>query len=139
MPVPGRALKPDGQKRNRVKPTYEWTDVLNVPYTGKVPVAVSKDWPAATKRWWRIVSRMPHCVLWTESDWQFAHDTGFLVAVFHGGQMNVAPEIRQREKLMGTTMDARREIRVRYVHAVAEETDETSVSALADYRDLIGA
>lgn len=139
MPVPGRPLKPDGQKRTRVKPTYEWTEVLNVPYAGKVPLVASKDWPALTKRWWRVISRMPHCVLWTDADWQFAHDTGFLVAQFHDGQMRVAAEIRQRETIMGVTFDSRREIRVRYVDAVADNQDDASVTTMADYQALVGA
>lgn len=138
MPVPGTKPKPDGQKRNRNKPTIDWIEVLDVPYAGKPPVAPKSDWPAATKRWWRVVSRMPHCVTWTESDWQFALDTGLLAAAFHGGNMGAANELRQREKILGTTGDARRDLRIRYVSADVEDNeDDATVTAIADYRAML--
>jgi hypothetical protein len=139
VPVVGTKPKPDGQKRNRVKPTFDWIDVPDVPYAGKPPVAAKQDWPAATKRWWRVVSRMPHCVLWTDGDWQFAFDTGLIAAVFHGGDMRVATELRQREKILGTTGDARRDLRIRYVAAPSDVDgeDDATVTAMADYRAML--
>lgn len=137
MPVAGRKPKPDGQKRNRVKPTYEWVDVPNVPFDGapKLPKRPDgKSWPAATKRWWMAVSSMPHCVLWSESDWQFAVDTAYLVAVFHDGKVSLGGEIRQREKVLGTTADARRDLRIRYVGDADPVVEEGNVSSLDDYR-----
>lgn len=137
MPVPGRHPKPDGEKRNRMKPVHDWVEVVDRPFEGRPPMAADKAWPAATKRWWRGVTRMPHCVLWDEMDWQFAHDTAGMVAQFHGGNMRLAAEIRQRERMMGTTFDSRRDIRVRYVAAEDESSGLADVSAMDDYRKMI--
>jgi hypothetical protein len=140
MPVPGRAPKPDGQKRNRVKPTYEWTEVPDVPFNGRVPALPKHPlgWPALTKRWWQAISRMPHCVLWTDTDWQYAIDTAVVAAAFHRGDVRAAAELRNREKVLGTTFDTRRALRIRYLSPDAEENeDDASVTALADYRAML--
>jgi hypothetical protein len=79
---------------------------------------------------------MPHCVLWAGSDWEFAEMTAELVAEFHAGDLRLAVEIRNREKVLGTTADYRRDLRIRYVPAVAEAGGESNVTRLSDYRDL---
>lgn len=97
-------------------------------------------WPQATRRWWRALGRMPHCVLWAEPEWQFALDTAVLVAAFHSGDLRLAQEIRTREKLMGTTPDARRGLRIRYIDAESGEESATgaaSVTAMDDYRRMV--
>lgn len=140
MPVAGRKPKPDGKKRNRQKPTHDWVDVPNVAFQGKSPALPREvGWPSSTKRWWRVVSRMPHCVLWTEADWQFALDTALLVKAFHEGDLRVATEVRQREKILGTTADARRDLRIRYVSEVDQDAgdDDAKVTAIADYRAML--
>jgi hypothetical protein len=81
---------------------------------------------------------MPHCVLWTDTDWQYAIDTAVVAAAFHRGDVRAAAELRNREKLLGTTFDTRRALRIRYVDAEAEEReDDASVTALADYRAML--
>ena len=84
MPVAGRKPKPEGQAVNRHKPTHDWIEVVDVPFQGgpKLPKD-GRTWPTWTKRWWGVVSTMPHCVLWTDSDWEFALDTAVLKAKFH--------------------------------------------------------
>lgn len=81
---------------------------------------------------------MPHAVRWTEAEWQFAFDTACLVASFHRGTYQLAQEIRIREKLMGNTADARRDLRIRYVPVSAEPSsmplENPSVTAMDDYR-----
>jgi hypothetical protein len=106
-------------------------------------VTAPQEWPSETKRWWRSVSRMPHCVLWSESDWQFALDTAQVAAAFHAGDLRLAAELRAREKVLGTTADARRDLRIRYADAgdtdedgVSEE-DAGSVTAMDDYRRMV--
>jgi len=81
---------------------------------------------------------MPHCILWDKSDWQFAKDTAIIAAAFHAGDLYRAQELRQREKVMGTTMDARRDLRIRYVEAVPEEERE-GVTAIEEYRRRLRA
>jgi len=96
-------------------------------------------WPSPTKRWWKALVEMPHCILWTETDWQFAADTAFLVAAFHAGDLRLASEIRTRERLLGTTADARRDLRIRYTDpdSGAEVREDTaSVTAMDDYRKM---
>jgi hypothetical protein len=143
VPVPGRKPKPDGQKRNRNAPTHEWRAVPNVAYAGKVP-GLPRDigWPSSTRRWWRAISRMPHCVLWEPSDWQFALDTALVAKAFHEGDTGRATELRQREKILGVTLDARRDLRIRYIDPAAPPADEEtgtagSVTALHDYRAML--
>lgn len=97
-------------------------------------------WPAATRRWWHAISRLPHCVLWTDADWQFAADTANLVAAFHCGDHRHAQEIRRRERIMGTTADARRDLRIRYVEMHDDDNAHNpSVTAMADYRRSVSA
>jgi hypothetical protein len=76
---------------------------------------------------------MPHASLWTEADWQFALDTAEVAAAFHDGDTKMAVELRQREKILGTTLDARRDLRIRYVEPRPEE-ERAGVTAIADYR-----
>lgn len=97
---------------------------------------IPERWPAETRRWWRAVSRMPHCALWTESDWQYALDTACVAAAFHSGDARVAGELRQREKVLGTTQDARRDLRVRYVEPVDEGEAPAGVAVMDRYRRM---
>jgi hypothetical protein len=147
MAVVGRKPKPEDQRRNKNK-HVDWIEVVDVPfedaprfpkYRGlslldgtEIPV----PWPKATKRWWRVVSHMPHCILWDESDWQFALDTALVAAAFHEGKMTQAVELRNREKILGLTLDARRDLRIRYVEAVAEQ-ERPAIAAIEDYRRSI--
>ena len=117
MAVPG--TKPsDGPKRFTGPPTHQWVDVPDVPYAGPRPRLPLRDWHPSTRRWWATVSKMPHCVLWAASDWEFAITTALVAdAFFATGSAGAAVELRQREKLLGTTLDARRDLRIRYVSA----------------------
>lgn len=139
MPVAGR--KPTGKPtRDRNPRAHEWTEVQNVPFVGapKLPKAQpdGRPWPASTKRWYEAVSTMPHCRLWSPSDWMFAEHTARLVAAFDGGEFKQATEIRQREKKMGVTADDRRDLRIRYVDPKPESDTAAEVTNLDDYRDL---
>ncbi len=91
-------------------------------------------WNKAVMRWWSSVSRMPHCVLWDDSDWQFAMDTAYIARDFYYGVSNAAAELRRREAIMGTTLDSRRRLRIRYVEP-SSETPE-GVTALDEYRKM---
>jgi hypothetical protein len=99
-------------------------------------VPVPQTWPPATCRWWAAVRRMPHCVLWTETDWQFALDTALLAATLHNGDPRIAGELRRREYAMGTTGDARRDLRIRYVDAMPDDADPAIVTVMDSYRNV---
>ena len=137
MPVPG--VKPnEGQPvRHRVRPVHQWIEVENKPFRGRHRLsetqADGRPWPEATRHWWHIISQMPHCRLWAPADWQFALDTALIAAAFHAGEIKQAVELRQREKVMGTTLDSRRDLRIRYVEALPKE-ERLGVTAIEDYR-----
>lgn len=142
MPVVGRKPKPEGQKVNRVPPTHEWTEVVDERYAGERPPLPGRM-PKRTREWWEAVSTMPHCVLWSAEDWQFALDTAAVHAAFARGDMNRAGELRIREKHLGTTWDARRDLRIRYVEA-KQEPEQGTPPEVADFeaerrRRLMGA
>jgi hypothetical protein len=138
MPLTG--TKPKGEVRRRNKPTHDWTEVEAIPFEGgpKLPATKpgERTWPTGTKRWWKSVSRMPHCVLWDESDWMFALETALVNAAFHNGDIKAATELRNREKVLGTTVDFRRDLRIRYVDPAPKELPE-SVKAIDDYRKAV--
>lgn len=143
MPVGGRKPKPEGQRRNHHPLVNDWLEVEDVPFVGGPKLPAKRPdgtpWPAATRAWWRAVSTMPHAALWGPSDWSFALDTAHVAAGLHGGDLRQAAELRQREKVLGTTADARRDLRVRYVGAgeVDEEEDTSGLALIEDYRRRI--
>jgi hypothetical protein len=65
---------------------------------------------------------MPLCVLWREEDWHFALGAAVLHAAFVNGDMTAEPKLREREKVMGTTIAYRRDNRIRYVNPKAFDT-----------------
>lgn len=148
MPIQGRKPKPEGQKRNRVQSPIDWAVVPNVPFEGGPDLPERESgWPAGTVRWWKAISAMPHCRLWSETDWAFALDTARVHAAFQSGHMPSAAELRLRDKVLGTTFDARRDLRIRYVDPVqqqladeAEDQGEEAtprVASLDDYRSSL--
>jgi hypothetical protein len=150
MPVAGRKPKSPGQARNRNTPVHDWTEVEDVPYEGTPPVEPPESRPLVDKdgavlelplhpqarAWWDGVRRMPHCVLWSDSDWRFAADTALVADAFYYGRTSAAVELRQREKILGTTVDSRRDLRIRYVEPAPELAEDAGVTHLDDYRDL---
>jgi hypothetical protein len=128
---------------SRNKPRVDWVDVVNVPYEGETPKlpevreVINKagdvsvyPMPEQTKTWWASVSTMPHCVLWSPSDWSFCLDTALVHAQAVTGVISAMAELRMREKIIGTTVDARRDLRIRYVEP------DTSTVALAPVDEL---
>lgn len=147
MAVSGRKPAASGQTRHRVKPSADWVEVQNVPYSGDVPelpaqrTVITREGQERvplqplTLRWWETVSRMPHCVLWTASDWMFALSTATVADAAFCGIASAATELRNREKVMGTTVEYRRDLRIRYVDAPVK-SEAAEVTNIADYRDL---
>lgn len=159
MAVPGAVPKEDRTQVRHRNPVHQFTEVEDIPFEGapalppraasndgvswaNVGVIPGIDWPEATQAWWRVISRMPHCTLWADSDWQFA----FLTAEVHartceGWKGYTGPELRQREKLLGVYADARLSLRIRYVppkDKPAGDDDElpAGVTRLDDFRSL---
>ena len=121
--------KPSGRTTTSpTAPKGDWTNVINEPYSGTRPElplerqAMLKNGELTivpmgqpTLDWWDAITSMPHCALWTKTDWQFALDTAKVHSAAMTGSMPAVGELRQREKIMGTTMDFRRDLRIRYV------------------------
>lgn len=149
MSLAGRKPKPEDQRRNRHAPVHDWTEVEDVPYHGPAPMlparyrtiedddanhSVRLKWPARTQRWWAVISAMPHCVLWTDADWQDALDCAEVHARFVEGANGT--ELRIRSKRLGITLDDRRDLRIRYVPARAEQPEREAVPDNVRYLDL---
>lgn len=73
------------------------------------------DWLPETISWWTGVSRMPHCVVWEDSDWNFAIATAYVLDDALRGNARLFAEVRQREFSMGVTIEARRKLGIEYV------------------------
>jgi len=156
MAVAGAKPKEDrSQIRHRNPPAHEWTEVVDVPFEGAPPLPDRDDpdwadgkprelsghangWPVSTKRWWRVVSRQPHAKLWTAADWEYAAATAETHARFAEGWKGCATgaELRMREKLLGMTMDARRDLRIRYIPVPEDNPLPANVTRMADFREL---
>ena len=134
----------------RHKPTVDWTDVVNTPFTGWSPElpetrqvvqksgeVIEVPVPDATRAWWHALCVMPHCVLWQESDWAFAVDTAMVHAQASYGVISAMAELRMREKSLGTTVDARRDLRIRYVDADVESVELAIVEQIDDRRQRL--
>lgn len=130
MPVPGP--KPtDGPKRFRGKPAHDWTEVENVPFNDAPPLpdrSNDRPWPARILQKWKVWSSMPHCILWTAADWEFAFDTLEIAAnLLESGRVGLATELRCREQVLGTTEDYRRDLRIRYVDIKVDSPREVTI------------
>ena len=141
MPPAGRKPNQGQAIRHRVKPVHDWTEIEDAPFPDAPPMPdglYGIPWPAETQRWWEVVSRMPHCVIWQESDWQFAIDTIAIHARFvRGESASAATELRNREKVLGTTLDFRRDLRIRYVAAGTAAAKSAGVVAIEDYQQRL--
>ncbi len=103
-------------------PTLDWTEVVDEPYepgrTRELPKLGRRKWNDLVVAWWAQVRIMPHCSLWTETDWIFAQETGMMKHEYLADdrrKTTEATEIRRREDMMGVTLEARRKLRIRYV------------------------
>lgn len=52
------------------------------------------------------------------------------------GETKYASELRNRERDLGTTLEYLRDLRIRYVEAVADCGSPAEIANIADYRDL---
>lgn len=147
MALAGSKPTPEGQpKRNRM-PTAEWTEVEDVPFGGPWPdlpdtyseacgePEKGEPWTPATRRWFNVLKRMPHAKLWQEAEWEYLLASAIVHHRFVRGNNGAATELRRRESDMGTTADARRDLRIKYVPVDAGPRLAT-VTAMDSVRDL---
>lgn len=136
MAVQGRKPKPPGEAINRNKPVHDWVEVRDVPFAGGPdldPEFLDDDevWKGSTVAWWGTVRQMPHCVVWTPAEWVNAQ----LTALTMNRSGAESAEFRMRCKTLGTSADALRDLRIRYVSAAAADDGE-NVTQINDYRSL---
>lgn len=150
----GARPKEDRSQIRHRNPVHEFDEIPDVAWDGPALPARYRfdkagqervaEWPSATKRWWESVRTMPHCKRWTASDWEFAFTTAEQHAKTQERGVGYT-ELRQREFKMGTTLDARNAMRIRYVAlsvaTVREETGEVKPEAnviAVDFGDMYG-
>lgn len=114
MPVRGRPLKDNAVTRHQPQHTY--LTIPNVPYEptkeqARCPVVNA---PPETRRWWKMVSTLPHASMWEEGEWEYAKATAKVHAEFWQGRTTLGKALHDRERVIGTTEDARRALRIRY-------------------------
>ena len=124
-------------------PNAEWIDVPDVLFQGASPdlpkLKGRQKWHEIVVQWWENVRHMPHCELWRPTDWDYALETALMKQRYYdrfmAGEETSAQqvELRRREDNMGTTIEALRKLRIRYVPApeeeelVGEEQDEQPI------------
>lgn len=106
-------------------PSADWLDVADLPNDGPWPelpaLPRKRKWHELATRSWEQIRVMPHTRLWTDTDWTFCHETILLKHYWfthiEAGTQTVSEgiEIRRREDQIGTTMESRRKLRIRYV------------------------
>ena len=119
----GRPPKDDGQKINKHPLVLEWIDVVDEPFDGPLleDLRPQWEWTHSTQQWWEAIRRMPHCALWRDPEWQFALLTAEMVQIYRSEKTaSLLAQITRRELIMGVTADARRQQRIRYITALAE-------------------
>jgi hypothetical protein len=157
--VAGRKpIEDRSQARNRMPAAEgtEWREVYNVPYQDGPPLPAraggwtkedpnseestpaERGWPDWTERWYGVVSRMPHAVLWDPSDWEFVFAVAEAHARFIEGWKGCATgaELRIKEKAIGMTHDARRDLRIRYVDPPDPDADLPANVTRVDFGTL---
>ena len=141
MPLPGPAPKPKGQARHRIQSPHDWVEVVKVPFEDGPDLppfrADGRQWTDRIRAKWDAWRTMPHAKLWGPAEWDFALDAIELAALLHEkGSSNLATELRNREKVLGTTVDYLRALRIRYVDPPTEGDQSAEVTNIADYRNL---
>ncbi len=87
---------------------------------------------------WTAWSSMPHCALWRASHWAFALGTLELAASAFGdgAKASLWAELRNRERVMGTTWSFRQDLRIRYVDPAVAQAKSAGVTVLEENRGL---
>lgn len=138
MAVRGPKPKAAAEKRFRGQPQHDWADVENVPFIGGPDLPErrtdGRPWPERTKQKWDTWRSMPHAKLWGPAEWDFALDSIEFAALVHSREPKWGTELRNRERVLGTTAEYRRDLRIRYVDP--KPVTLAAVVDVEDFRDL---
>lgn len=141
MPLSGAKPKPGAVTRHPL--THDWVEVEDVPFEGgpdlpEMMASGDLPWHPRTRDKWDTWRAMPHCKLWGPAEWDFALDAIEIAGLFHHtGEQKYATELRNREKVLGTTLDYRRSLRIRYTEPKTNDGGHTAgVTNIADYLNV---
>jgi hypothetical protein len=129
--MPGPESK-GGRKHGHTPSTgaNDWIDVPDVPFEDAPPLPQygtdkRSKWHPWTVEWYADVSRMPHCVLWRQTDWRKLFDLARMKdAAYREGadaKTSQLAEIRHREDALGMDDKSRKNLKIRYVPAAVED------------------
>jgi hypothetical protein len=88
-------------------------EIANVPYRGPRP-KLPRGLAPETKRYWDVITRLPHASIWTDADWEVA----LIAARLHSRFVRTgtgANELRAREAALGVSAIDRAKLRIAYV------------------------
>jgi len=71
-----------------------------------------RDWPDATRDWWKTWRTAPQASTFTDTDWSFLLDTAVLHMAFWDGDRAVAGELRLRAAKFGATPEDRARLKI---------------------------
>lgn len=121
MAMTGPAPKENRRRRNVGPLDSAWVEVVNVPFTGPVPIKAQRTDHPNAKQWLKVVSTVPHAVLWRDDDWSYIAETLRLKDAFEKGNLRLAQELRSRYSKLALTYEDRLKLRIRYVDPAPDE------------------
>ena len=92
---------------------YERVPFEEAPPLGRRPGG--GRWPAATKRWWSSISKMPHASDFADDDWELARFAALTHARVVEGDSARAGEFRLECKALGVGPEGRARLGIRYI------------------------
>lgn len=113
MAIRGPAPKEKSRHRNPL--VYGTTEVPDVPFSGTVPIKCPRNAHPNTRQWLKVVSRLPHAVLWLDTDWAYIAETMALKDAFEKGDLKLEAGLRRRYATIGVTYEDRLKLRIKYV------------------------
>lgn len=129
---------PKDVKHGHTPNAISWTEVPDVPYEGapELPkLGRNKKWHLLVEQWWAIVTKMPHCVLWRDEDWQklteLAYEKDLYWKLADKRTTSQATEIRRKEDQLGIGYEARQKLRIKYVSPEAKKQAQAPAAPTA--------
>jgi hypothetical protein len=118
----GRGPAPkDPSRRARRNADPVATTLLRFEAAEQPELPEDMEWPAATRRWWRMWGESPQAEHFGSTDWDFLLDTALIHAATWSGSTTAATELRLRVAKFGATPEDRARLRMQF--AQADEAD----------------
>lgn len=127
----------------------DWIDVPDRPYEGPSPnlpaLPRRKKYHQMVEQWWEQIRHMPHCSKWRPTDWTYAIETALFKQAYWDAydrgeaSTTAAVDIRRREDQMGTTQEALRKLRIRYIDPELVAGEDEDEDDEVEYEPAAGA